>query len=368
MELQTRLVFIDTSAYEQKKLQFGHYALARLEEMVREEKIHLLVTDVVHQEIESHLKRFATDAVTQLRKFQKTATFLQVADEAAGGGLFREVTFEAVLAEATRKFHRLVNNGFTETVSVASINPTRIFDAYFRGAPPFHRDAKKSEFPDAFSLAAIDDLARARGHKVYVVSSDGDMAAVAADNDHFIHLPGIDELLDLVNRNDAELAELSVFADSVLESLKPDILLQARTKLSDGEFSASAWEGEDPEIGDIHITGLEFTTLQLIEVSRDGATYDIEFRVALNVTYDFTDYSHANYDREDGVHYGVEHSSHLYAYDEYYSATVEISFAEGLRQNAEIVDLNFDESIFDLDLDEGRHIQELFPGDAGEVR
>ncbi|HHR1401669.1 TPA: PIN domain-containing protein [Klebsiella oxytoca] len=367
MELQTRLVFIDTSAYEKKRLQFGHYALARLEKMVRQGKIHLLVTDIVYQEIESHLKRFATDAVTQLRKFQKTATFLQVADEATGGGLFREVTPEAVLVEATRKFHGLVNNGFTEVVSVASINPAHIFDAYFRRAPPFHREAKKSEFPDAFSLAAIDDLARARGHKVYVVSSDQDMASVAAENDHLIYLPGIDELLDLVNRNDAELAELSVFADSVLESLKPDILRQARTKISEGEFSVTAWEGEDPEIGNICITGLEFTTLQLIDVSRDGATYDIEFSVALNVTYDFTDYSHANYDREDGVHYGVEHSSHLYAHDESCSATVEIGFADGLRDNAEIVDLNFDESIFDLDFDDGRHIQELFPGDAGEM-
>lgn len=86
------------------------------------------------------------------------------------------------------------------------------------------------------------------------------------------------------------------------------------------------------------------------------------------MTYDFTDYSHANYDREDGVHYGVEHSSHLYAYDESYSAIVEIGFADRLRDNAEIVDLNFDGSIFELDLDDGRHIQELFPGDAGEMR
>ncbi len=34
MDLQTRLIFIDTSAYEVKKLQFGHFALLRLQELV----------------------------------------------------------------------------------------------------------------------------------------------------------------------------------------------------------------------------------------------------------------------------------------------------------------------------------------------
>lgn len=38
MELQTRLVFIDTSAYQAKRFQFGHYDLAHLERMVAEKK------------------------------------------------------------------------------------------------------------------------------------------------------------------------------------------------------------------------------------------------------------------------------------------------------------------------------------------
>lgn len=38
MELQTRLVFIDTSAYEIKKLQFGHFVLGRLQQLVEEKK------------------------------------------------------------------------------------------------------------------------------------------------------------------------------------------------------------------------------------------------------------------------------------------------------------------------------------------
>jgi len=80
-------------------------------------------------------------------------------------------------------------------------------------------------------------------HKVYVVSGDGDMAAVVNANDNFIHLSGIDELLDLVNRNDAELANLS---------------------LEDGDFMPSSSGDPDPELNYIEISSLEIAVLQLI--------------------------------------------------------------------------------------------------------
>ena len=62
MELETRLVFIDTSAYENKNYQFGQHILGRLQELIEQEKIHLLVTDVTKSEIESHLKKKSVEA------------------------------------------------------------------------------------------------------------------------------------------------------------------------------------------------------------------------------------------------------------------------------------------------------------------
>nr|WP_319554184.1 PIN domain-containing protein [uncultured Vibrio sp.] len=50
MELQTRLVFIDTSAFEKKNYQFGQHSLGRLQELIEDEKIHLLITDVTRKD------------------------------------------------------------------------------------------------------------------------------------------------------------------------------------------------------------------------------------------------------------------------------------------------------------------------------
>ena len=357
MELQTRLVFIDTSAYQTKKLQFGHFVLARLQQLLEEEKIHLLITDVVRSEIEIHLKKFAEAAVREHKNFRKNGSFLCLADEISGGGLFPEITSDAVFNVAKRKFIALVDNGLTETVSVADVNPKKIFDDYFSGAAPFHREAKKSEFPDAFSLAAVDAVARARHHKVYIVSDDGDMAAVAKVNDNFIHLKSIDALLDLVNRNDEELAELSTFADSVLEHLKEDVIKMARERLLDAEFIPTSTSEYDPEIYEIDISSVSIDDVQLIDVNKDDATYEITFGIDLTASYNFEDYSRANWDKEDRVYYGVEVSSDTYRHTEQYTAILEIGFMDGIRANAEVHMLSFDDSIFLLDLDNAEHIE-----------
>lgn len=358
MELQTRLVFIDTSAYETKKLQFGHFILRKLQDLVEQEKIHLLITDVVRSEIENHLKKYAQEAVKAHKNFRKEGSFLCVADEVTGGGLFPDITSEAVLNQAMQKFHAFVDNGLTETVSISGVNPKIIFDDYFSGAAPFHREAKKSEFPDAFSLAAIDTLARTRFHRVYIVSEDGDMAEVAKANDTFIHLKSIDALLDLVNRNDDQLAELSTFADSVLDQLREEIIRSAREKLMNGEFKVSSSGDADPELDEIEITSVSIDEMQLIDVNKDDATYDITFNVDITASYDFQDYSRANWDKEDQVYYGVKHSNESFRHQEQYTAALEIGFQDGIRANAEVNLLNFDDNIFELDLGNATYIED----------
>ena len=71
MELQTRLVFIDTNAFEKKNYQFGQHSLGRLQELIEDKKIHLLITDVTKKEIDAHLKRKSEEAAFLIKKIQK---------------------------------------------------------------------------------------------------------------------------------------------------------------------------------------------------------------------------------------------------------------------------------------------------------
>ncbi|XAG19216.1 hypothetical protein NM452_06770 [Vibrio metschnikovii] len=48
-------------------------------------------------------------------------------------------------------------------MDVSTVNPQVVFDAYFN-LPPFGKESKKHEFPDAFALEAIKQVSLARGY------------------------------------------------------------------------------------------------------------------------------------------------------------------------------------------------------------
>ncbi|MEH3297301.1 PIN domain-containing protein, partial [Raoultella planticola] len=72
MELITRLVYIDTSAYERKHFQFGLYILEKLENFASHDKVRILVTDITRREIELHIRKNAEEALKELNKFGYT--------------------------------------------------------------------------------------------------------------------------------------------------------------------------------------------------------------------------------------------------------------------------------------------------------
>lgn len=71
MELITRLVYIDTSAYERKHFQFGLYILEKLQSFASDSKVHVLVTDITRKEIEAHIQKKVEGALKELENFQK---------------------------------------------------------------------------------------------------------------------------------------------------------------------------------------------------------------------------------------------------------------------------------------------------------
>lgn len=55
IELESRLVFIDTSVYESKNYQFTEHTLGNLCDFLESKKIHLLITQITINEIKAHL-------------------------------------------------------------------------------------------------------------------------------------------------------------------------------------------------------------------------------------------------------------------------------------------------------------------------
>lgn len=348
VELATRLVFIDTSAFEKKNYQFGQHSLGRLQEFIEQKKIYLLITDVTQQEIENHLRKNALEAAAKVKKLTKDAMFLRNTPQLACHGIFDIPNSDEIFEIVNGKFHDLLELEHVEMVSVETVNPKTVFDAYFNAQPPFEKEAKKNEFPDAFALEAIKNISLERSYSVYVISADGDMISFAEKEETFIPLNSIDQLIDLVVRNDEELSEPTIFADQIFEDLEATIIAQATEHLKIGEFVHTTTEYWDEEIADIQINNVKLAAKNLQDVSNEHADFEVEFDVVITAEYSVPDYDRSPWDPEDKEYIHIFYNETIIKHSETYSASINIAYTDGIRANAEIVEMDFTDTIFDL--------------------
>src|SRR5437879_3085354 len=107
--------------------------------------------------------------------------------ECPARGPYRTVTkYQASVEEMFKSLR-------TEALSIDSIKPSVVFDAYARRTGLFGDDAKKDQFPDAFIFEVLKAVAK-QSDPLTIVSDDKDFAAVIEDADHISRLKSIPDL------------------------------------------------------------------------------------------------------------------------------------------------------------------------------
>lgn len=347
-ELETRLVFLDTSAYENKNYQFGQHALGRLQELIEQEKIHLLITDVTRREVESHLKKKSLSAVAKIKEVQREAMFLRNTPELDCYGIFSKIDGNEIYDLVHKKFLEFLDNRSVETISISSVDPKLIFDAYFENLPPFHKESKKHEFPDAFVLEAIKNISLARGHSIYIVSTDGDMQSFCDKEPNFLHLRSVDDLINLIIRSDKAYEEPIRFADEVFELLKEEIKDLALNYLEDGEFIYEDADPYDEVINSVDIESLTITNKTIQTVNPEWAEYIVDFEVIVTADYRFSDYDRSPWDHEEKQYVFVLDNESVIRHKQIYTANLTLAYDDGLKEKAYISELYFEQPYFEL--------------------
>ncbi|WP_198332318.1 PIN domain-containing protein [Psychrobacter aquimaris] len=347
-ELESRLVFIDTSAYESKNYQFNEHVLGKLCDFLESERLHLLITQITINEIKAHLLSKSEESARAIKKVQKDAMFLRNAPDLACHGIFEKVKAEDIHKIALESFENFLDKSSSEIVDIKNVDASIVFDKYFKSEPPFGGANKKSEFPDAFVLEAVAKVSKDRGHTLYVISDDGDMEKYADTLDNLIHLKRVDDLLDLVVRNEEELKEPVKFADSILEQLEEKLIESVKEIISSSEFYSDEANEFDDEIYQIDIESVCINHKNIISVSDENVEYEIDFEVVLKAHYSIADYDRSPWDPEDKVYMFVLHNDIVKKHTEVFSAYVNIDYMDGIRANAEVSELEFIESVFEL--------------------
>lgn len=169
-------IALDTTIFEKSHNRFEHAPLSQLKQFLGS-GIHFLISDVVAGEVKSHVIQDAKAAKASVRAAmremgQKWQTTREVRDAAMAtllGGETPEAMFH-------RRFDAFTTaTGMTVVRSAPLVSVDRLLADYFAATPPFATNAvKKSEFPDAIALHALEKWANDKATKILVVTKDGD--------------------------------------------------------------------------------------------------------------------------------------------------------------------------------------------------
>ena len=195
-----RLIFLDTSVIRQANFALVSAPFRFVRELAAHGAIEVLTTDITLAECESVL----------MEELEKTVGAMKKANTMAQ--LFSNLEFDSEevvmpLPDVSGKGPELCVQlrqffaapGFT-TLEASSRSGKEVFTRFFSRRPPFGSGKKKAEFPDAFVLDALLEVATERGQSIDVVSGDGDWASAIAEESSLRHYHSLGALLDELKR------------------------------------------------------------------------------------------------------------------------------------------------------------------------
>lgn len=116
-----------------------------------------------------------------------------------------------------------------EIIDSSDVDLSEILDNYFNSNPPFAGGKKKSEFPDAIALKALEEYAEDKDIKIAVISKDKD----------WIHYCQNSKKLFAIESPSDEVLRECMFAFKNYANAEEEIINELKTRICDKENSLS---------------------------------------------------------------------------------------------------------------------------------
>lgn len=281
-ELETRMVFVDTSVFVSQNFAFGGQRFTSLKELCRRGKLSLLLTDVTVREVEARILARVGKAARALKDIKQDVNILKPLRITGLEAVFTNLD-KAVQSEALNKrFHEYLGETGCEIISVDVVQANSVFELYFAGKPPFGEGKKKDEFPDAFVLAALGSWCECNDEKIYVVSEDSDMSKACEESSLLIHEAKLSTLLELA-LEDEGLATRE--AHERFSIIRDEVIEQVRQAFEEGLYMNLL--DEDGEALRVRVKDVRLGEELVISLSEVGAEYALDAEVSFeaDITY-----------------------------------------------------------------------------------
>lgn len=297
MELESRIVFIDTQSYVKMGLNFNHPALQAFLALCKEKKLSHLTTSVVKREVESKIKTSIEEALNSLQGFRRKARLLEKIDDENIKALFNEIEDEEVHKKAIAVFDSFLDESNSKILDAKSVDAEEILELYFERKAPFGDGKKKSEFPDAISIHSL--LQEIGANKSYVISDDSDMKNACNSNKSLISIDTLDKFLDLYNEHESIITDL---VKKYLATIDAHIKGKIKDEINDSwAYNEAPWE--DSEVDEFRVIEVYDYDPTVVWVDEEECLITFDIDVYIEFTVSGPDFNGGIYDKEEGRMY-----------------------------------------------------------------
>lgn len=287
--LKSRHVFLDTEVYRR----YGHNLQDKvLQTLLRQTKDHvctLHTTDITMSEVERQIAELATELAQlviksnrQVRNWRATRSW-----NSSPKSQQDDVDPRALADEAIRQFkYKMLVEWSPQTHAALAISAKDIFEAYFKGDPPFDKSDSK-EFPDAFVVTALDRWCVDNGERMYVITKDKAMLRAVERTKTLLPIPTLDGFLEIVV--EAQHPEILRKVQSIFESDEWDEIEESirdqvgnlgtiyAGELEDGEVVDHSPSEDSPDLIDFKVISVLEGRVQIVAKIKVPISFEVQY-------------------------------------------------------------------------------------------
>jgi len=276
-------------------LNFQHSALKAFQALCGGGRLFHITTTVVKHEVESQITESIHEALCSLKMFRRKARVLTGIRNEATQALFSEIDDGHVLKDSLEVFAEFLRSTKANVLQLSGVDPESVLNRYFSRRPPFGDGKKKAEFPDAFSLSALEQYAEEQNVKIYVVSRDQDLGHACAGHKYLVSIDSLERLLDTYNAHESALSGLlKKFIGENQVVLKEKIVERMEEA---GAINEGAWE--DSEVETFRVNVADLYEPAVVNMREESAVVAIDFDAEIEATVRGPDWDAREYDSED---------------------------------------------------------------------
>jgi hypothetical protein len=291
-------IVLDTSTFDANGLRLEKGLLEKLGQF-KKSPVDIIIPDVIRGELKSHLERKIKEVRSSLEKSIKDAGS-HILLEAGQLEAITKLIPDASEAEnlADQRIENFIDHtGAVDFECGHHVNITEILQKYFNNAPPFSETGKKkSEFPDAITLTALENWAITSNKHILTISKDGDWKKFSESSERLTNIEELSDALALFNQQNAPYAFLAKLeasldagtATSFMESLESGLSSALDGFTPDQE--ADCYLSWEPEGSNGWFTGADLVSneFRLIERADDYIVLEAEAAIRFEAEGEFT--------------------------------------------------------------------------------